>query len=98
MLGFAIGVDTFSDPWYDGSTQGINPTQKKDTTMSYAVLSDDDTFDGVDNVMIYRLDNQGDDTLFDTGRFKSVDDANIVDSVSLSDLLALWNETHGTDF
>ena len=66
--------------------------------MSYAVLSDNDTFDGVDNVMIYRLDNQGDDTLFNTGRFKSVDDANIVDSVSLSDLLALWNETHGTDF
>ena len=66
--------------------------------MSYAVLSDNDTFDGAENVVVYRLDNQGNDTLFDTGMFKSVDDANIVDSVSLSDLLALWNETHGTDF
>lgn len=65
---------------------------------TYTVLGDDDTFDGADNVMVYMVDSEGDEALANGNGFGHVEDRNIVDSVSLSDLLALWNETYGTDF
>lgn len=62
---------------------------------SYVVLSDDDTFDC--DATIYQLNGDGENEL-EQGGFKFVNDENIIDSVSLGDLLDLWNETHGTDF
>ena len=65
---------------------------------TYTVLGDDDTFDSVDNVMVYIVDSDGDETLSNGNGFGHVENQNIVDSVSLSDLLSLWNEVHGTEF
>jgi hypothetical protein len=62
---------------------------------SFVVLSDDDTFD--ENATIYQLNGDGEKEL-EEGGFRLVKDENIVDTVSLGELLALWNETYGTDF
>jgi hypothetical protein len=64
---------------------------------SYVVLSDDDTFDCVANVTIYQLNDDGENEL-EQGGFRHVSASYITDSVTLSELIALWNETYGTDF
>jgi hypothetical protein len=62
---------------------------------SFVVLSDEDTFDN--DAIIYQLNGDGENEL-EQGGFRFVKDENIVDAVSLSELIALWNETYGTDF
>ena len=62
---------------------------------SFVVLSDDDTFD--ENATIYQLNGDGENEL-EEGGFRLVKDENIVNYVTLRDLLNCWNEKHGTTF
>lgn len=61
------------------------------------VLGDGDTFDYADNTFIYLVKEQASDSL-NSGGFSDVSDDDIVDYVTLRDLLSCWNEKHGTTF
>lgn len=65
---------------------------------SYIVLGDDDTFDSAQNVVVCLVSKESEEKLWEAGTFKAMEDGDVADSVSLKDLLALWNKTHGTHF
>lgn len=56
-------------------------------TYEYIVLSDDDTFDSVDNCYVYVLTEEGSDDVSDSGGFKHLDEKHIIEKISLADLL-----------
>lgn len=62
------------------------------------VLSDGDTFDGVDSTYIYIVNENGNNDLENNGSFNSVEDQDILGYVCLRDLLDCWNDKHGTSF
>lgn len=62
------------------------------------VLSDGDTFDGVDSTYIYIVNENGNKDLENNGSFNSVEDQDILEYVCLRDLLDCWNAKYGTSF
>ena len=56
-------------------------------TYEYVVLSDGDTYDGVDTSFVYVITGEGDDVLSDSGGFKHLDDKFIVEKISIAELL-----------
>lgn len=53
----------------------------------YVVLSDGDTYDGVDNSFVYILTDVGNDALCDAGGMKELMDEHIVEKISIAELL-----------
>jgi hypothetical protein len=64
-------------------------------TYEYIVLSDDDTFDSVDNCYVYVLTEEGSDDVSDSGGFKHLDEKHIIEKISIADLLDCYF-THET--
>jgi hypothetical protein len=57
---------------------------------AYVVLSDKDTYDGVDNSWVFFLTEEGDEELSLSGGMKHVDHEKISHVVSIADLLEIY--------
>ena len=62
----------------------------------YLVLSDASTFDGADGCFIAYVTDEGQEELLECSDFKAVEDDQFV-GVTLNDLIAAYNQVHGTD-
>ena len=72
--------------------------QNADTELDgtpYIVLSDDDTYDGIDFAHVYLLTEAGSDTLTDSGGAKYLKAKHIVRKVPVADLLEAWLRAQG---
>lgn len=58
-----------------------------ENNFEYVVLSDGDTYDGVDSSYVYVLTEVGNDALCDAGGMKELDDEHIVEKISIAELL-----------
>lgn len=63
-------------------------------TYEYVVLSDGDTFDGVDNAFVYVITEEGDDELMNAGGFKNLDEKHIIEKISIADLLDCYHSNN----
>jgi len=62
----------------------------------YVVLSDASTFDGLDGCFVAFVSDKGQEELEACSDFKAVEDGEAVD-IPLEDLIAAYNQVHGTD-